>query len=60
MRNWLRQVERDGGTVLRACLACASGGQYLDDPQGRADHRRRFGHLPRPGRPLAPLLGLRR
>jgi hypothetical protein len=60
MRNWHR-AERDG-PILRACLACNGKlpGQYLDDPEGREAHQAAAGHAPRPGRPLAPLLGLRR
>jgi hypothetical protein len=56
MRHWLYRAERDG-TVLWSCLGCDGGGQFIDDAQGRADHRARFGHRPAPGRPLAPLLG---
>ena len=58
MRNWLYRAERDG-PVLWSCLAC-DGGQFINDPQGRADHRTRFGHRPAPSRPLAPLLGQQR
>jgi hypothetical protein len=56
MRNWLYQAESDS-PVLWSCLGCPSGGQFVNDRQGRADHRARFGHLPAPGRPLAPVMG---
>jgi hypothetical protein len=46
--------------VLWSCLACSGGGQFISDAQGRADHQARFGHRPVAGRPLAPLMGLRR
>jgi hypothetical protein len=49
-----------GITVLRCCLACGGQlpGQYLDDDQGRADHQAAAGHVPVPGRPLCPVMGV--
>jgi hypothetical protein len=58
-RNWLDRAQRDG-PVAWSCVLCDGGGQFLDDATGRADHRAATGHQPRPGRPLAPLMGLRR
>jgi hypothetical protein len=59
MRNRLSRAGQES-PVLWSCLACSGGGQFLNDLQGRADHQRRFGHRPVAGRPLAPLMGLRR
>jgi hypothetical protein len=41
--------------VLWSCLACPTGGNFISDDQGRADHQARFGHQPQPGRPLCVL-----
>jgi hypothetical protein len=59
MRNRLSRAGQES-PVLWSCLACHGGGQFLNDTQGRADHQARFGHRPVAGRPLAPLMGLRR
>jgi hypothetical protein len=54
MSGWLYWAEQ-ATSILRACLACSGGGQFIDDDQGRADHQARFGHQPVAGRPLCPL-----
>jgi hypothetical protein len=56
MRNRLYRAESIE-PLLWSCVACQSGGQFIDDLRGRADHQARFGHQPAPGRPLCPLLG---
>ena len=60
MRDRYR-AEKDG-LIIWSCLACKGQppGQYLDDPEGRKAHQAAAGHAPRPGRPLAPLLGQQR
>jgi len=45
-------------SILWSCTACPAGGNFIDDGQGRADHQARFGHLPAPGRPLAPVMAV--
>jgi len=58
MINWLRSAEKDGTPVLWSCAAtgCPSG-NYINDPQGWADHQAATGHRPMPGRPLCPVAG---
>jgi hypothetical protein len=56
--RWLNWADKSTATILWSCLACSGGGQFIDDGQGRADHQARFGHLPAPGRPLAPVMAV--
>jgi hypothetical protein len=55
--NWLNRLGNPpyAVPVLWSCLACPTGGNFIDDDLGRGDHRARFGHEPRPGRPLCPI-----
>jgi hypothetical protein len=42
--------------ILWSCTAPGCpGGNWINDPQGQADHAARFGHQPIPGRPLCPV-----
>jgi hypothetical protein len=56
MTNWLYFAERAGATVLWSCTVTGCpAGNYLDDPQGHADHQAVYGHSPVAGRPLCPV-----
>ena len=51
--SWLWFAQKANVPVLWACtVPGCPGRQYIDDPQGQADHAARFGHWPIPGRPL--------
>jgi hypothetical protein len=53
-------VDVDGLVVpiIRACaVPGCTVGQYID-PLGEADHQAAAGHVPVPGRPLCPVMGV--